>query len=188
VPVGTYESGPDGEWLLVNKRWSELSGLEPYEAAGNGWAVAVHPDDRSRVLAAWHELVEMGREFSDAEYRFLRPDRTVVWVAANAVTIRDGYGEVTGFLGTAREITDRVELEAALKRKTTELDRVQARLEEAQAMTRVGRWGWDPAAASLSWSAEQCRLHGLEPAAAAPGLEAFLSVVHPADRNGCAAS
>jgi signal transduction histidine kinase len=43
---------------------------------------------------------------------------------------------------------------------TAELQRSEAHLERAQRLAGVGSWEWDPAAKTLSFSAEHARLHG----------------------------
>ena len=53
LPIAVYQTGADGSCVLVNERWRELSGLSAAEAAGHGWASAIHPADRDRVQAAF---------------------------------------------------------------------------------------------------------------------------------------
>jgi PAS domain S-box-containing protein len=113
LPVGVYQTDPDGSCMLVNERWRELSGLSAAEAAGHGWASAIHPADRERVVARWRSALEMRSEFSDVEYRYLRPDGRVVWVAGSAAALRDARGVATGFLVTCIDLTERRRAEAA---------------------------------------------------------------------------
>jgi chemotaxis family two-component system sensor kinase Cph1 len=101
--------------VLVNQRWRELSGLSAAEAAGYGWASAIHPADRERVVARWRSALEMRGEFSDVEYRYLRPDGRVLWVASSAAALRDARGFITGFLVTCIDVTERRRTEQALR-------------------------------------------------------------------------
>ena len=130
VPVGICQAGPAGGCLLVNERWRELSGLSSAESAGHGWTAAIHPDDRERVVAGWLAMVRGAGEFSDVEYRFLRRDGSVVWVAGEAVALRNGFGGVTGFLGVCIDLTERHKAEAALRESRR---RAEARLEASMA-------------------------------------------------------
>jgi two-component system phosphate regulon sensor histidine kinase PhoR len=50
------------------------------------------------------------------EYRFRRPDGSVVWVACRAVALRDERGEVEGYLGTVLDLTQRRVAEAERER------------------------------------------------------------------------
>jgi PAS domain S-box-containing protein len=115
LPVGVYQTDRNGSCVLVNQRWRELSGLSAAEAAGYGWASAIHPADRERVVARWRSALEMRGEFSDVEYRYLRRDGRVLWVASSAAALRDARGFITGFLVTCIDVTERRRTEQALR-------------------------------------------------------------------------
>ena len=66
-PVGLFRTDPAGLCLCVNARWSEIAGLSATEALGQGWAQALHPDDRERVVAEWNQAT---RENRGIETRF----------------------------------------------------------------------------------------------------------------------
>lgn len=105
-PVGLFLADARGHCLFVNERWCALTGITPAEAAGEGWAKALHPDDRERVLAEWYAAIAAGREFA-SEYRFQTPDGKVSWVIGSAAAVRDDAGEVVEYLGTVNDITER---------------------------------------------------------------------------------
>lgn len=103
-PVGIFRTRPDGYTTYVNPRWCELSGLSFDEALGQGWLSAVHPIDRKQIENGWNSKTQQSDK-SMAEYRFQRPDGTIVWVLGNALPeIIDG--ELKGYIGTITNITD----------------------------------------------------------------------------------
>jgi PAS domain S-box-containing protein len=114
APVGIFLTDKEGNCLLVNELWCAISGLSPEEAQGKGWVRAIHPDDRERVLLEWNAAVEAGQLFV-SEYRFLTPQGKVTWVEGNAIGIRDEAGQVSEYLGTLMDITERRETVEALK-------------------------------------------------------------------------
>jgi PAS domain S-box-containing protein len=103
-PVGIYLANPRGDCTYVNERWSELSGMSATLAAGNGWAGALHPEDRDRVFRDWQAAAEGHRDFT-GEYRFQRPDGEIIWLSGHAVPLRDDQGLITEYLGTITDIT-----------------------------------------------------------------------------------
>jgi PAS domain S-box-containing protein len=115
TPVGIFVSDVDGSCVLVNDRWCELAGLSRDQALGDGWARAIHPDDAERIMAEWEEAARAERD-SIAEYRFLRPDGSVVWVQGFASARRDEKGGVTGWVGTIVDLTVRKQAEEAAAR------------------------------------------------------------------------
>jgi PAS domain S-box-containing protein len=112
APVGIFLSDRNGRCIFVNDEWSRMAGLPLERAQGDGWADALHPEDRERVLAGWREAVTAGRP-STSEFRFQRPDGGTVWLHGNAVQIRDRNGR--SYLGSCIDITARkqAELQAA---------------------------------------------------------------------------
>ena len=114
APVGIFEADEHGATTYVNRRWTEISGLDADQAMGGGWLRAVHPEDRDRLTAGWQGATREGRE-SLADYRFLRPDGTVASVVGQAVAVLDASGRITGYLGTITDITERKRAEQALR-------------------------------------------------------------------------
>ena len=115
APVGIFATDAAGACIFVNSKWRELSGLSGEAAEGDGWLAAVHPDDVEHVTEAWAALVHDDTPFS-LEYRFRRPDESVVWVACRAVALGDERGGADGYLGTVLDVTQRRVAEAERER------------------------------------------------------------------------
>ncbi|MCU0610721.1 MAG: PAS domain S-box protein [Candidatus Eisenbacteria bacterium] len=131
APIGVFRTDAQGATTYVNPRWSEMSGLAAAEAMGAGWLRAVHPSDRVALAEAW-ERESQERVVSRAEYRFLRPDGSIVWVMGLATPEVSPDGNVSGYVGAITDITDR-------KRAEEERERLQSQLIQAQKMESVGR-------------------------------------------------
>ncbi len=93
----------------MNPRWEELTGLSAARATGEGWFGGLHPADRAAVTQAWEALWRGEQPFT-GEYRFVRPDGKLVWVAFDAIAIKGAQGTLRGYLGT---VTDRTAYRAA---------------------------------------------------------------------------
>jgi PAS domain S-box-containing protein len=74
------------------------------------------------------------------------------------------------------DITDLRRAEAGLRAN-------EERLELARQGANLGIWDWDVATGTLSWSAHQWFLHGLEPLADGPTPELWRQSLHPSDRQ-----
>jgi diguanylate cyclase (GGDEF)-like protein/PAS domain S-box-containing protein len=75
---------------------------------------AVHPDDRTRMFAAWDRL-KKGEPF-EIEYRIVRPDGTLRWVNNRARMILDANGKAERIDGLARDVTQQVEQRNRIER------------------------------------------------------------------------
>ncbi|MBW4495230.1 MAG: PAS domain S-box protein [Oscillatoria princeps RMCB-10] len=112
-PVGIFRTNAGGDCLYVNDRWCEIAGATPEQALGNGWVIALHPDDKERVLTQWARAASGNTPFK-LEYRFLRPDGKETWVVGQAVAEIGVGGDVTGYVGTITDISERKALEREL--------------------------------------------------------------------------
>ena len=109
-PVGIFHTDKNGETTYVNPTWCQITGLSSEEALGNGWLRAVHPEDRDSLATNWQDAASFQRT-SLADYRFVRPDGTVVWVIGQAVPEYDANNQVVSFVGTITDITERKKME-----------------------------------------------------------------------------
>jgi PAS domain S-box-containing protein len=82
----------------------------------------IHPDDRERVLAEHRRTRETGEPFR-MEYRMIARDGTVHWFLDQASVIPGDAGEPGFHHGFLLDITERKELEDALRRNEAELGR-----------------------------------------------------------------
>jgi PAS domain S-box-containing protein len=67
------------------------------------------------------------------------------------------------------------------KQNETALTKSATQLAEAQQVAGLGSWEWDIAANITTWSAEQCRIFGVQPEECQPSYDLYLSLVHPDD-------
>jgi len=74
----------------------------------------IHVADRSDVLARLQELPQTGK--FDEEFRIVRPDGETRWVSCRGFLVRNATGEVFRIAGVAQDITERKNVQEALKR------------------------------------------------------------------------
>jgi PAS domain S-box-containing protein len=113
--------------IYVNERWSEMTGRSTASAMGRGWLDAVHPDERDMIRGLTeHEFFSpSSRQFMlTGEGRHLRPDGTINWYFSQLVKEFNDSGEVTGYIGTLTDISDRKQSETKLQLANEELMRV----------------------------------------------------------------
>jgi PAS domain S-box-containing protein len=82
---------------------------------------SIHPDDVAEVAQGQANLRETGQMFN-MEFRIVHPDGSVHWVKSATYPIHDPSGVIIRYAGTAEDVTERKEVEAALRQKTEELE------------------------------------------------------------------
>lgn len=129
LPVGIFQTDASGNCVFINPRWSEMTGLTFEQAQGQGWANALHPEDREMVMAVWYTTALAGREFN-LEYRYQQPGGEVVWVAGSATALRNAAGEVTGYFGTITDVTERKQAEHDVQESEEKFRQLAENLEQ----------------------------------------------------------
>ena len=112
APLGIYETDARGTCVYTNSRWSEMSGLSGPESLGHGWKRALHPDDRS--FQGWERAMLRGARW---EYRLVTPRGETRWIRALGGPIYSDKGEITGYVGTLEDVTERKQAETALEER-----------------------------------------------------------------------
>jgi two-component system, cell cycle sensor histidine kinase and response regulator CckA len=125
APLGIFLTDPVGRPVYVNPRMAAITGRDADQLTGDDWALMVHPDDRTRVLAAMRAFIAGGDERLRQEYRICLPDGTERRVATETARALGPDGGPEGFAGTMEDISERHALET--------------RAREAQKMEAVGR-------------------------------------------------
>lgn len=82
---------------------------------GESWVEHIHPDDRERVVAGIHSVIDGGGKLWTDEYRFIRADGSLAQVADRGFVIRNEQGAGVRMVGSMLEVTEQRELEAQLR-------------------------------------------------------------------------
>lgn len=96
-----FEVDVHGDYTLVNRAWTDLTGLPISRALGSGWVNAVHPEDREWVRREWDAAMEEGRIFSST-MRFVSLQGQIYSVMVQTAPFLDKTGLPIGHMGTVR--------------------------------------------------------------------------------------
>ncbi len=176
------EGGEVGLWdldlLSGNVFWSEtlhdLLGRNRDEAVdGDTFFEYIHEEDRPRVrqrVARWHAE---GGDFRE-EFRIVRDDGQVRWLAASGEVERDQDGRAVRACGVNYDITERKQAETAHRER-------EERLRLAATIGKIGTWDLDIESGDLDLSARAREIYGL-PAQGEVTVQDVLARVHEDDR------
>jgi two-component system, OmpR family, phosphate regulon sensor histidine kinase PhoR len=107
IPVIVWTALPNGDHDYFNKQWYNYTGLTFEQSVGNGWKSAEHPQDISRIHAAWNQAFINGEPFkTEVRKRAANGDyRTFIM---NAMPLKDSDGKVTRWFGVSVDIEDQI--------------------------------------------------------------------------------
>ena len=113
-PQMPWTADSQGNILEIGPRWVELMGMTREESLGQGWAVALHPEDEAPL----HQYVSKclaNSEPMDIEVRFRVVGGSYRWFRLRSFPRRDDQGVVVRWYGTTDDINDRKIVDAALR-------------------------------------------------------------------------
>jgi len=109
-----YALSKNAIFTYVSPNWKDILGHDPTEVLGRRIDYFVHPDDRNRSAQFLEKFFETGEKQEGIEYRVRHKNNEWRWHMSNASTLKDEKGNVTGYIGIARDITDRKKVEEEL--------------------------------------------------------------------------
>jgi PAS domain S-box-containing protein len=112
-PVGIFMADFEGRYTYANPRCQAICGLSLAELLGDGWEKCIHPEDCDRVLSRWLDYTRQGGEYA-IEYRLQTPEGIVRWINVCSSPMFSDSGELIGYVGTVRDVTERQQAQAAL--------------------------------------------------------------------------
>ena len=116
IPTAAWTTRPDGYCDFLNQVWLEYAGMTAQQAQGRGWAEAIHPDDRTKLVEQWQSCLASGTPV-DTEARIRRFDGSHRWFLIRANPLKDEGGNILKWYGTCVDIEDRKRGEEALRTK-----------------------------------------------------------------------
>jgi len=112
-PLGIFVSDIEGSCVYTNAAYQTISGLTPEQTLGTNWYTAIHPEDRERVLAEWHNAA-LGQAPFQTEFRFLQGDDGIVWTRVSSAAMLNGKKSL-GLVQIVEDITERKSAELILR-------------------------------------------------------------------------
>ena len=113
--VGIAQVGIDGQWLLVNQKLCDIVGYTREELLERSFQDITHPDDLDADLEYVRQMLADEIQTYSMEKRYIRKDTSQVLINLTASIVRNCSGEVEYFIAVVEDISDRKQVEQALK-------------------------------------------------------------------------
>ena len=104
-PLGVFATDAQGACIYTNARWQAICGLTLAQSLGDGWAAALHPDDRVAVFAEWQRAAALRVDF-DMEFRIHHGDGQTRNVRSRARGNPAADGSAIGYVGSIEDVTE----------------------------------------------------------------------------------
>lgn len=164
------------KWVQVNSQLCAILGYTREELLQRSWAELTPQPDLAQNLALRDAMLANRADNYKMRKRFVRKDGSFVHTEIDVRAVRLPDGSIKHLFSTIKDITERLQAEAALREQTN-------RLEVAEAMAGLGSWVYDTRTHVAWWSRQMYRNIGLDEALGPPvDMVAYLECFHPEDR------
>ncbi|MBI2312658.1 MAG: EAL domain-containing protein [Betaproteobacteria bacterium] len=102
-----WEADADWRYTYVSDQFEAMLGYTPSEVLGRKPAEFMPPAEADRVNDWFQERLLEGRLFRGLEHMSVAKSGSIVWQQVSGVPVRDHRGDIVGYRGTGRDITDR---------------------------------------------------------------------------------
>ncbi|HQI80766.1 MAG TPA: PAS domain S-box protein, partial [Deltaproteobacteria bacterium] len=110
-----FELDLQGNYTFVNASQCRILGYPREELLGMNNRAYTTPETARRAYVEFNEVYRTGATKTLADYEVIRKDGTVINVEFSVSPLRRPSGEIIGFSGVGRDVTDRILAEKTLK-------------------------------------------------------------------------
>ena len=143
-----------GRFSFVNPAGFRITGYDEADIIGKPYLAFIRSDMRDDAMEHFGRQLSAERQNTYSEYPILTKTGHELWLGQNTQLIVEN-GRITGFQAVARDITDRKQAEAELKKR-------EALLNEMGRLAKVGAWELDVASKKLIWTKEVYDIHEVD--------------------------
>jgi len=104
----------DGATDYFNRRWGELTGVQPTLGFEKTWHELCHPDDVQRVQEYWH-VAQLNKSVVEIESRYKRKDGSYAWALQRAFPLLGDDGHIAKWFGTLTDIDEQKQIEEEIR-------------------------------------------------------------------------
>jgi PAS domain S-box-containing protein len=137
--MGVWDWAPITGQLTWSEEHFAIMGVDPIRTdklTYSSWAGLVHPEDYPNAKESMEAAIAERKQYR-CEYRVLRPDGSIRWMAAWGEPMFNQDGECARVMGLVADITDRKRAEESLRTTLAELERLKERAEAENVYLRT---------------------------------------------------
>lgn len=127
--IGICHASIDGHLLRFNRKFCEIVGYSPLELQSLTFQEITYPDDLPDNLQQLQRLLKGYLTTYTLEKRYIRKDRTIIWLNLTVSLTRDAQGDHSYLIGVVEDITARKQAEIQLREAINALHQLNQELE-----------------------------------------------------------
>jgi len=126
-----FEVDLSGNYTYVNDAISRLLGYPKEELLGTTFRKQVNEEDTARIYDAFGKIFTNGKPVRDIAYKAIRKGGEIKYAEITGFSIQNQKGEVVGFRGIGRDVTERKRMEETLRQSEQRYRTILEEMDEA---------------------------------------------------------
>jgi diguanylate cyclase (GGDEF)-like protein/PAS domain S-box-containing protein len=126
-----FEVDLAGNYTYVNDAISRLLGYPKEELIGTTFRKQVNEEYTALIYDAFGRIFTTGQPVRDIAYKAIRKGGEIIYAEINGFPIQNQKGEVIGFRGIGRDVTERKRMEEALRQSEQRYRTILEEMDEA---------------------------------------------------------
>jgi PAS domain S-box-containing protein len=131
IEEGYYETDLEGNYTFFNDVICTKLGYSREELMGKSFTIHTRPEDVNTIYEAYYGVYTSGKPLKWYAPPQIRKDGTLIYTDDSVSALRNKKGQIIGYRGISRDITERKRMEEALERSEEKYRNVLERMEEA---------------------------------------------------------
>jgi PAS domain S-box-containing protein len=131
LDVAYFEVDLEGNYTFVNDRQCSVFGSTREEMIGMNSRVVTLEEELKIPEEAFGHAYQTGEPVRDLSYKMVGKDGAIGFTEVSAVPVRNKEGEIVGFRGIGRDVTEQKQVEERIRQYITELEHKSQELAEA---------------------------------------------------------
>ncbi|UCH51988.1 MAG: PAS domain S-box protein [Chloroflexota bacterium] len=128
---GYWEVDIAGNYTSFNDAVCRLLGYSKKELTGMNYRTNTKAEDIEKVYRAFNKVYRTGESITNMHYEVIRKDGSNRFAETSVFPMRNEKGDIIGFRGVSHDVTDRLQIEEALKKSEEKYRTILEEMEEA---------------------------------------------------------
>ena len=171
-----WEVDTDVRYIYASDSVEDMLGYKATEIIGKTPFDLMPSGEAERVRAIFNAIAEKREPFRDLDNINQHRNGNLLHVQSNGVPVLDDNGQLLGYRGLDRDITERKQAEEERRSQSQ-------RLLLATSSAALGVWDWNVRENTMTWDDRMFELYGISRESSSNTIEAWTNRLHPDDKE-----
>lgn len=145
-----FRTDTEGNLNFLNNSWETITGFKINESINERLIKYIHSEDKVKVIRTFKDLIAEKIDYKNDIIKFIDANNSEIWLDFHVSLHKDINGKKLGIVGSAENITARIEAETELEKNKEILNKVVNSIDDVI-------WSYDILKDELSYISPSCK-------------------------------